>query len=157
MAKKISQKNTELLIAQQKTELARLEDSVSLDTLRAAEDKLLKQCLDVVEGSLDFAALGFNASGELDEDQLPLSWSMLMPEEKARKIRLAKYSCLPSTDVPYGVKAAFATLSAITKARATEKSGNKTFNMEVSYFPAPAPLTPDKEAVDADFEVIDID
>jgi hypothetical protein len=128
-----------------------------LDSIRAAEDKLLTQCLDIVESSLDFASLGFNQSGEVDEETIPFAWHQLTVADKAKKIRLARYCCLPSADVPYGVKAAFNMAMGIIKARSSEKSGNKVFNMEVSMFPAPAPLTQDKEAIDADFEVIDVE
>lgn len=155
MGKKTTQKNNELLVAQQRTELEKLRESLPIDTIRAAEDKLLAQCLSVVEGSLDFALLGFTSSGEVDEDRLPLEWQFMDPEEKAKRIRLAKYSCLPSSDVPYGVKASFATLTAIIKARATENSGNKTFNMEVSVMPAPTSFK--DESIDAEYEIIDVE
>lgn len=155
MGKKITQKNNEKLVATQASELAKLRESLPLDTIRAAEDKLLAQCLRICEGSLDFSSLGFTTSGEVDEDNLPLEWQMLPDDQKAQKIRLAKYSCLPSADVPYGVKAAFATMTAIIKARATENSGHKTFNMEVSVMPAPTSFT--DEAIDAEYEVIDVE
>jgi hypothetical protein len=157
MAKKISQKNTEALLAQQRTELDNMRESLPMEMIRAAEDKLLYRCIDIVESSLDFASLGFTKTGDLDEDQLPLEWACLSPEDKARKIRLAKYACLPSSDVPYGTKAAFATATAIIKSRALEKSGTKVFNMEVSSFPAPSPLTQGKDVIDADYEVLDVD
>lgn len=86
-----------------------------------------------------------------------MSWHLLSDDEKAKKIRLARYACLPSAEVPYGTKAAFATAMAIIKSRAQEKSGNKVFNMEVSVFPAPSPITQDRAALDADFEVIDVE
>ncbi len=157
MSKKITQKNNEQLLAIQKTELAKLREQVPLDTLRAAEDKLLAQCMETVEGLLDFAALGFDESGQVDESQLPLEWSFLTTEQKARKIRLAKYACLPSADIPHGAKMAHTTLVGIIKARAQEKTGTKILNLEVSQFPAPAPLKPDKDAIDADYEVIDLE
>lgn len=157
MVKKITQKNNERLVLQQKTELSQLKESLPIDLLRAAEDKLLHQCLEVVESSLDFASLGFLPSGELDEDSIPVAWNFLSDQEKARKIRLAKYSCLPSADVPHGVKLAHTTLVGILKSRATEKSGTKVFNLEVSTFPAPAPITQEKDAIDAEFEVLDVD
>lgn len=157
MAKSISQKNTELLIKQQATELEKLRETLPLDQLRAAEDKLLGQCLDIVEGLVDFSALGFDERGNLDENQLPFEWGLLSPSEKARKIRLARYGCLPSADVPHGAKVAHATAMGIIKARATEKSGTKILNLEVSAFPAPAPITENKDAIDADFEVVDIE
>lgn len=137
--------------------MEKLRESLPLDSIRAAEDKLLAQCLDIVSPSLDFAQLGFNTDGSLDEESIPMSWHMLSVDEKAKKIRLARYACLPSAEVPYGTKAAFATAMAIIKARSQEKSGNKVFNMEVSVFPAPSPITQDRAALDADFEVIDVE
>lgn len=142
---------------QQKTELDKLRDTLPADTLRAAEDKLLAQCITTVEGLLDFGALGFTETGQLDEDGIPAAWEFLSIEEKARKIRLAKYGCLPSSDIPHGAKLAHSTLIGIIKARATEKSGTKVFNMEVSTFPAPAPLNQSPEAIDAEYEVIDVE
>lgn len=133
-----------------------MRETLPLDSLRAAEDKLLATCIETVEGILDFSALGY-IDGKLDEGQLPFEWGLLTPEQKARKIRLAQYGCLPSADIPHGAKMAHATLIGIIKARATEKSGTKILNLEVSQFPAPAPLKPDKEAIDADYEVIDVD
>lgn len=154
---KQNEKNNELLLAQQRTELAKLRESIPTELIRAAEDKLLVNCLEIVESSLDFASLGFDSEGRIDEGQLPFEWGLLTPEQKARKIRLARYSCLPSKEVPHGVKIAHATLIGIIKSRAQEKTGTKIFNLEVSTFPAPAPLKPAKESIDADFEVIDID
>jgi hypothetical protein len=157
MSKKIAQKNTELLLVQQRTELEKLRSTLPIETIRVAEDKLLLQCIDIVEGLLDFAALGFDEAGALDPGQLPLEWVDLTPDEKARKIRLARYGCLPSSHVPHGAKVAHATLIGIMKARAAEKGGTKVFNLEVSQFPAPAPLTQTKETLDADYEVIDLE
>jgi|ERR1700752_2080287 hypothetical protein len=157
MAKKISQKNTQLLLTQQRTELEKLKETVPLATLRAAEDKLLAQCIETVEGLLDFSALGFDEHGRLDENQIPFEWQLLTDEQKARKIRLAKYGCMPSAEIPHGAKMAHATLVGIVKARATENSGTKVLNLEVSSFPAPAPLKQEKDSIDADFEVVDID
>lgn len=157
MGKTIAQKNNQQLLRQQKTELEKLQESLPVDTLRAAEDKVLAQCLEIVEGSLDFASLGFLPSGEVDETQIPMDWQLLSPEAKTRKIRLAKYACLTTRDVPFGVKAAFSTLMAITRNRSAEKGANNVFNMEVSLFPAPSPINQDPGAIDAEFEVIDLD
>lgn len=157
MGKKTTQKNAELLLTQQRQELDKLRASMPAELLRAAEDRLLNKCLDIVETSLDFDKLGFDADGQVDEEGLPGEWLMLSPAEKARKIRLAKYNCLPSKDVPHGIKVAHDTLVGIIKARAQEASGTRVLNLEVSQFPAPAPLTQGKEAIDAEFEVIDIE
>lgn len=131
-----------------------MRESLPIEQLRVAEDKLLAQCLETMEGALDFASLGFDSKGEA---VVPEAWSALSVDEKARKIRLAKYGCMPSADVPYGMKAAFATAIGIIKARATEKSGTKVLNLEVSAFPNPAPLKQDPNVVDTEFEVIDVE
>jgi hypothetical protein len=157
MGKKTSQKNADLLLVQQRQELDKLRESMPAELLRAAEDRLLTKCLDIVECSLDFDKLGFTTDGQVDEDNLPFEWGLLSPNEKARKIRLAKYNCLPSKDVPHGVKAAHETLIGIIKARAQEASGTRVLNLEVSQFPAPAPLKQAEESIDAEFEVIDIE
>ena len=157
MGKTISQKNTELLIKQQVTELQKLRETLPLDQLRAAEDRVLKQCLDVVEGIVDFSALGFDEKGQVDENQIPFEWHLLTDHEKARKIRLARFGMLPSADIPHGAKVAHATAMAIIKARATEKGGTKILNLEVSSFPAPSALTEEKSSLDAEFEVVDVD
>lgn len=150
-------KNTSLLLAQQRTELEKLKresESLTGEALRAAEDRLLAQCIEITEGLMDFASLGFDPDGT---EQVPAAWTQLSLEEKARKIRLAKYGCLPSSDIPHGAKLAHATMIGIIKARAQEKSGSKVFNMEVSMFPAPAPLEKAPDAIDTEFEVIDVD
>jgi len=157
LSKKIIQKNNEQILLQQKTELEKFRETLPAESLRAAEDKLLAQCMETVEGLLDFASLGYDESGQLDEDSLPKAWAALSLDEKARKIRLAKYGCLPSSDIPHGAKLAHATMIGIIKARAQEKSGNKVINLEVSTFPAPAPLTAGSDAIDAEFEVVDLD
>jgi len=157
VGKTVIKKNNEKLIAQQKTELDKLRDSLPLDTLRAAEDKLLAQCMENVEGLLDFSVLGFDSAGNVDEDGLPFEWGLLTPEQKARKLRLAKYACLPASEVPYGARLSHETLVGILKARAKESSGTKILNLEVSTFPAPAPLKPGDDAIDAEFEVVDLE
>ena len=157
MGKTTKQKNQVQLMLQQRQELEKTKAALSLDSLRVAEDKLLHQCLGIVESSLDFASLGFDDAGQVDETQLPAAWTFLSDEEKARKIRLAKYACLPTKDVPHGVKMAHEMLIGIIRARAQENSGTKVLNLEVSTFPAPAPVTQDPDAIDADFEVIDIE
>ena len=132
-----------------------MKDTLPLESLRVAEDKLLVQCLDIVEGALNFSELGFG--GDSDDAVIPEAWKLLTPEQKARKIKLAQYGCLKSQDAPFGMKAAFATATAIIKARATENSGAKTLNLEVSTFPAPAPLKQDPNVIDAEFRIIEVD
>lgn len=157
MGKTISQKNNEKLLKQSLSELDKLRDQLPTDLLRAAEDRVLKQSLDILEGVMDFSALGFDEKGQLDENQIPFEWHLLPEAEKARKIRLARYGCLPSADIPHGAKLAHATAMGIIKARAQEKSGTRVLNLEISSFPAPAPLERPTEALDTDFEVVDVE
>lgn len=157
MSKTINAKNNQALLKQSLTELDKLRDQLPTDLLRAAEDRVLKQSLDVLEGLVNFSALGFDEKGQLDENQIPFEWHLLTDAEKARKIRLARYGCLPSADIPHGAKLAHATAMGIIKARATEKTGTRVLNLEISSFPAPAPLERPKEALDADFEVVDVE
>lgn len=157
MSKTINAKNNQALLKQSLTELNKLRDELPTDLLRAAEDRVLKQSLDVLEGLVNFSALGFDEKGQLDENQIPFEWNLLSDAEKARKIRLARYGCLPSADIPHGAKLAHATAMGIIKARATEKSGSRVLNLEISSFPMPAPLERPKEALDADFEVVDVE
>ncbi len=157
MAKSISQKNAQLVLKQQVTELEKLKESLPLDLIKAAEDRVLAQSLDILEGLMDFSALGFDESGRVDENSIPFEWRLLSDQEKARKIRLARFGALPSADIPHGAKLAHATAMGIIKARAHEKSGPKTLNLEVSTVPPLAPLEPEKESIDAEFAVIDVE
>lgn len=157
MGKSTTQKNQERLLQQQVTELAKLTDELPKDLLRAAEDKVLKQSLDILEGVMDFANLGFDEKGQIDENQIPFAWHDLSDAEKARKIRLARFGMMNTSDIPHGAKLAHATAMGIIKSRAQEKGGTRILNLEISTFPMPAPLEQKPDAIDADFEVIDIE
>ena len=155
MAKSRDAKNAEVILKQQVTELQRLKDSLPLDQIKVAEDRVLAQSLDILEGLMDFSLLGFDDQGQVDAASVPFEWRLLSDTEKARKIRLARFGMLPSADIPHGAKLAHATAMGIIKARAHEKSGPRTLNLEVSTFPTLAPLEQDKDAIDAEYAVID--
>lgn len=157
MVKSKSSRNAEIVLKQQVTELQKLRDTLPLDQLKLAEDRVLAQSLDILEGLMDFSMLGFDETGQVDEKSIPFEWRLLSDQEKARKIRLARFGALPSADIPHGAKLAHATAMGIIKARAHEKSGAKTLNLEVSTFPALAPLEEPKESIDAEFAVIDVE
>lgn len=156
MAKK-SSKTAETLLKQQVTELQSLRDSLPLDQIKVAEDRVLAQSLEILEGLMDFSLLGFDEMGQVDPETVPFEWRLLSDSEKARKIRLAKFGMLSSADIPHGAKLAHATAMGIIKARAQEKSGPKTLNLEVSTFPTLAPLEAPKDSIDAEFTVIDVE
>lgn len=155
MAKSRDAKNAEVILKQQVTELQRLKDSLPLDQIKVAEDRVLAQSLDILEGLMDFSLLGFDEMGQVDERSIPFEWGLLSDHEKARKIRLARFGTLSSADIPHGAKLAHATAMGIIKARAHEKSGPRTLNLEVSTFPTLAPLEQSQDAIDAEFTVID--
>jgi hypothetical protein len=157
MAKSVSQKNQETLLKQSLTELDKLREELPKDLIRAAEDRVLKQSLDVLEGVISFAELGFDEKGQVDENQIPFAWHELSDAEKAKKIRLARFGMMSTADIPHGAKLAHAAAIGIIKSRAQEKSGTRILNLEVSTFPQPAALDQSKEAIDADFEVIDLE
>lgn len=157
MARTKSAKNAEIILKQQATELQKLKDSLPLDLIKAAEDRVLAQSLDVLEGLVGFSELSFDETGQVDEKSIPFEWRLLPERELARKIRLARFGALPSADIPHGAKLAHASAMGIIKARAHEKSGAKTFNLEVSTFPSPAPLDQEKDSIDAEFAVIDVE
>lgn len=157
MGKSNTQKNQEKLVKQQVTELAKLTDELPRDLLRAAEDRVLKQSLDVLEGVIGFAELGFDEKGQVDENQLPFEWLELSEAERRRRVRLARFGMMNTADIPHGAKMAHAAAVGIIKSRAQEKSGTRILNLELSTFPMPAPLEQQPDAIDADFEVIDIE
>ncbi len=157
MGKSNTQKNQEKLVKQQVTELAKLTDELPRDLLRAAEDRVLKQSLDVLEGVIGFAELGFDEKGQVDENQLPFEWLELSEAERKRRVRLARFGMMNTADIPHGAKMAHAAAVGIIKSRAQEKGGTRILNLEISTFPMPAPLEQQPDAIDADFEVIDVE
>jgi hypothetical protein len=151
MSKQIKKTNKQLdgLVKAQRAELAVESKKISQEMLRAAEDKLFADCLSIVEGSLDFAELGFDENGQIDELSIPDEWKRLDIREKEKRLRLAKANWMPSAEVPHGIKMAHATMMGIIKARAQQESGTKILNIENASFPTPSPLT--------QYEVIEVD
>lgn len=142
-------KHIESLVKAQRVELAEESKKISQDMLRAAEDKLFSDSLEIVECCLDFAELGFDENGQVDENSIPEEWKRMDVREKEKRLRLAKANWMPSSEVPHGVKMAHATMMGIIKARAHQESGARVLNIEHASFPSPAPLT--------QYEVIEVD
>lgn len=151
MSKKISkvEKQVSALVKQQRAEIAADSKKVSQEMLRAAEDKLFSDCLEIVESSLDFAELGFDENGQVDEQSIPEEWRRLDVREKEKRLRLAKANWMPSAEVPHGIKMAHATMMGIIKARAQQESGTRVLHIENASFPTPSPL--------AQYEVLEVD
>lgn len=149
MNKKDVKNQLSLQLAQAK-ELEAANAKISQEMLRSAEDKLFADSLAIVEASMEFAELGFDEQGQVDENDIPEEWRNLTKREREKRIRLAKANWMPSNEVPHGVKMAHATMMGIIKARSVEQSGTKILNIENASFPAPAPLK-------GDFDIIEVD
>lgn len=134
------------LIKSQKAEIEAINKSMSLETLKAVEDKVLEDSISIVQHCLNFAEMGFDENGR---EIVPEEWDDLPLREKEKRIRLAKAVWMPSADVPHGVKMAQETMIGIIKSRAKEQSGTKVLHIENATFPSPAPLN--------NLEVIDIE
>lgn len=101
-------------------------------SLRAMEDKLLDESLSVVGDALKFAHLSEDAEGP------PAEWVDEVGVEAAeRRFRVAKAAQLPAAKAPMGIRLAANLAVGIIKARATEKTGDKTMNIAVVQMPAP--------------------
>src|SRR6476620_7257658 len=137
------------LLKEQEQQIKELSKQNSLEGIKAAENKLFTDALEIIQPYMKFAELGFDEiSGEVDS--IPFEWEGLPEEEKKKKIRLAKAGWMNSSDTPHAVKMAHATIIGIIKAKATEQTGTKVLNIESITFPSPAQKP-------EEFEVIDVD
>lgn len=135
------------LIVAQRTEIVKQSKTLNMELLKAAEDNILAESIAIVQGCLGFADLEFDDEGN---PQYPKEWDDLPEGEKNKRVRLAKFGCMPSGDFPHGGKLAHQTMVGIIKARATEQSGSKVLNIENATFPSPAPLVQDLEIIEVD-------
>lgn len=139
------------LLKEQEQQIKKLSNANSLETLKAAENKLFTDALDIIQPYMKFAELGFDEqTGEVDS--IPFEWEGLPEEEKKKKIRLAKAGWMNSSDTPHAVKMAHATIIGIIKAKATEQTGTKVLNIESITFPSPAQKPEEFEVIDVEGE-----
>ncbi len=139
------------LLKDQQAQIEKLSKSSSLEAIKAAENKLFTDALEIVQPYMKFAELGFDeVSGEVDS--IPFEWEGLPEEEKKKKIRLAKAGWMNSSDTPHAVKMAHATILGIIKAKSQEQSGTKVLNIESITFPSPAQKPEEFEVIDVDGE-----
>jgi hypothetical protein len=112
------------------------------DRLRGLEDDLLESSLAVVGGTCDFAELDPE-----DFNTIPQAWIDELGEERAaKKHRMAKAGWLPAKEAPIAISTATKIVTGIVRARATEKSGPRSLNINMVKMTAPMP----------DFEVVDV-
>lgn len=126
------------LLKEHKASLIVLQKETTQDTLEAIENKLLEDSINIVNECNEFCNMGFDEGS--GAPIVPESWQYLEPDQLAKRMRLAKANWMPSSDVPHGIKMAYATATSIIKARAAKESGGKTLHIENAVFPAPAPL-----------------
>lgn len=116
---------------------------VQQEKLRGLEDDLLEHSLEVVGGTCSFA--------ELDPEkfeEIPQHWIDELGEEAAnRKHRLARAGWLPAKEAPVAITTATKIVTGIVRARATEKAGPKSLNMNIVQLSAPLP----------EFDVVDVE
>lgn len=136
------------LLKDQEAQIKKLSNASSLETIKAAENQLFNDALQVIQPYMKFAELGFNEDGEVDS--VPEEWEYLPEAEKQKKIRLAKAGWMNSSETPHAVKMAHATILGIIKAQATEQSGTKILNIESVSFPAPGQKGEDYEVIDVE-------
>jgi hypothetical protein len=135
------------LVKARTEQLMQISKQTSLDTLKAVEDKLLADSLDILQDCLGFADMGFETDGT---EIIPEEWNDLPEAEKQKKIRLAKAVWMPSSDVPHGVKMAQEVMIGILKTRAAKETGTRILNIENASFPAPSPLIKELDIIDVD-------
>lgn len=122
-AKRLSERETE------REELSRL------------EDQLVKRCITITNGALDFD----HFDGELDYEGHEAYLKYLMEEEKMdersamRMLRCAKYAHMSAKDSPVAFKMATAALAGILKAKAAESAVTASLNIGTAYIAAELP------------------
>jgi len=137
------------LLKEQEAAIKKLSNASSLETIKAAENQLFNDALQVIQPYMRFAELGFDEeSGEVDS--IPFDWEGLPEEEKKKKIRLAKAGWMNTSDTPHGVKMAHATVLGIIKAQATVQGGTKVLNIQSISFPSPAQKPDEFETIDVE-------
>ncbi len=136
------------LLKTQSVQIQKISKSTNLDTIKAIEDEILMESVDVVKGCLGFADISFD--DQTGDPIIPEEWESLPQREQDKKIRLAKFALMSSNEIPHGVKMAHQTMIGIIKARATQDSGTKVLNIENATFPSPSPLAKDLEIIDVD-------
>lgn len=117
-------------------------DSPSLARIRGIEDEMQERSLGIIDGVLAFADLPLEAT------EAPPEWvAQYGKEGAAKRFRLARHGMESAKDAPVAIKVAVSVHAAITKARATEKAGPKSLNIQFVQMSAPLP----------DFPVIEVD
>lgn len=93
--------------------------------LKRLEDELLLESLTTLRDAMAFRDI------EPDATEPPVEWRDLAPEERMKRLRVARMAHMPSKDAPVGLKLANNLAVGIIKARAQEKGGPKTLNVQV--------------------------
>jgi len=113
-------------LANQVQDVKRSELTAKREKFRLIEDDILEQSMTVVKDAAFFR--------EIDPGQTkpPQHWiDELGYEEAIKRLRVANAAWLGRKEAPYGLAMAQATMTAIVKARTTEKTNDRPLNMQV--------------------------
>lgn len=107
---------------------------------RSVEDELLTETIAVVRDTLRFREI------DPDEEGIPDEWvkEAGLIEATKRK-RVASAAWMSAKEAPVGIAVAKSVMIGITRARATEKSGPRSLNVQTVYMTAPMPTFEEKE------------
>lgn len=130
-------KEQQKLVKLEREKLEIEKKNLSLDQIRDIEDNLLVEASDIVSTSFKFADISFDDKGEVDS--YPEEWDSLPRREREKRVRIAKAMWMPSSDVPYGLKAAHSAVMAIAKARKEETTNKNVLNIQTATFVSPTP------------------
>lgn len=100
------------------------------DRLRGIEDEILKDATEKILGA------GYFSKIDPEDTAPPQEWVDELGEKGAmERFRLAKYALMNQKEAPVGLKMAMNTHASIVKARASEKAGQRVFNMTLVQMP----------------------
>jgi hypothetical protein len=129
------------IVPSQKRELTR--EETLMEDMQTLENEMYHDHLKVMAGVAGFADLDPE-----NIDEIPQKWIEDMgPSEAKRKHRVAKAAWLPNKDAPIAIQTSTKVAVGIIRARATEKAGPKSLNIQMVAMTQPR----------QQFEVIDVD
>lgn len=112
------------------------EGQQAMESIRAIENKLLEDAMQVVEGGMAFKEI------DPSDEEPPAEWIMQLGTEEAwKRFRLARAAWLPQKDAPMGFKVASGVMTSILRARAGSGHQPRSLNVaaQINYHPSKLP------------------
>lgn len=107
-------------------QMKRSEKDLKAERFRLIEDRILEQSMTVVADAAYFREI------DPGESIPPKQWvDELGYDEAKKRLRIANAAWLGMKEAPYGLKMAQTTMTAIVKARTSEKTNERPLNMQV--------------------------